>query len=288
MAGGPRPVIVHTYHGHVLEGYFGPARNALYRDLEHRLAGVSDALIGVSQATVDDLVRLGVAPPEKFRVVPIGLDLDRFLASTPADGADVPRASPACATTSCCSRSWDGSCRSSASTCCCGRSRVAREAGAPVRLAIVGDGAPRGELEQLAADLGVSEQVWFAGYRGDTMPVAAAADIAVLSSDNEGTPVSLIEAGAAGKPAVSTDVGGVAEVVTPETGLLAPAGDHERLGRAIAALAGDAEGRARMGAAAREHVRRRYSVDRLVQTSRARWGQRPAYTSGTGTQSTGS
>ena len=91
MAGGPRPTIVHTYHGHVLEGYFGPVKNATYRGLERRLAGVSDALIGVSTATVDDLVRLGIAPREKFRVIPIGLDLDPFLAATPADGAAVSR-----------------------------------------------------------------------------------------------------------------------------------------------------------------------------------------------------
>src|SRR5436190_5338874 len=72
----PRPVIVHTYHGHVLEGYFGPLRNAFYRSLERGLARVSDVLIGVSSATVDDLVRLRVADRSKFRVIPIGLDLE--------------------------------------------------------------------------------------------------------------------------------------------------------------------------------------------------------------------
>ena len=73
----PRPAIVHTYHGHVLEGYFGPAKSRLYLQLERALARVSDCLTGVSRATVDDLVRLGVAPAEKFRVLPLGLDLDR-------------------------------------------------------------------------------------------------------------------------------------------------------------------------------------------------------------------
>src|SRR3954468_24079079 len=83
----PRPIIVHTYHGHVLEGYFGPLRNAFYRALERGLARVSDVLIGVSSATGDDLVRLQIAPREKFRVIPIGLDLDPFLEARPADGA---------------------------------------------------------------------------------------------------------------------------------------------------------------------------------------------------------
>ena len=86
----------------------------------------------------------------------------------------------------------------------------------------------------------------------------------MLSSDNEGTPVSLIEAAAAATPAVTTTVGGVADVVNDDTGLLAPAGDFERLGRAMAALAADPEGRAAMGARAREHVAGRFSVSRLV------------------------
>src|SRR4051812_33890310 len=78
----PRPVIVHTYHGHVLEGYFGRVQNAFYRGLERGLAHISDALIAVSEATVADLVRLGVADRSKFRVIPIGLDLAPFVDST--------------------------------------------------------------------------------------------------------------------------------------------------------------------------------------------------------------
>ena len=74
----PRPVIVHTYHGHVLEGYFGKVTTRFYRTLESTLAKRSDRLVGVSQATVDDLVRLGVAPRERFRVIPLGLDLEPF------------------------------------------------------------------------------------------------------------------------------------------------------------------------------------------------------------------
>ena len=84
----PRPLVIHTYHGHVLEGHFGPGKTAAYRTIERRLARVSDCLIGVSQATVDDLVRLGIAPREAFRVVPLGLDLGRFARVTDADGAE--------------------------------------------------------------------------------------------------------------------------------------------------------------------------------------------------------
>jgi glycosyltransferase involved in cell wall biosynthesis len=131
----------------------------------------------------------------------------------------------------------------------------------------------RKQLERLAAELGVADRVWFAGYRSDMVSVAAASDIAVLSSDNEGTPVSLIEAAAAGTPAVATSVGGVPDVVTAATGLLAPAADFESLGRAIAALAADPEGRAKMGAAARQHVAPRFSVARLVSDMDSLYGE---------------
>ena len=93
-----------------------------------------------------------------------------------------------------------------------------------LRLAIVGDGELRERLEGLAAELGLGETVRFVGYRTDVVAIAAATDVAVLSSDNEGTPVALIEAAAAGVPAVATAVGGVPDVVTPETGILVPAG----------------------------------------------------------------
>src|SRR5207244_6075235 len=66
----PRPVLVHTYHGHVLEGYFGPGMTAAYGSIERGLARFTDKLIGVSQATVDDLVRLGISERQRFAVVP--------------------------------------------------------------------------------------------------------------------------------------------------------------------------------------------------------------------------
>jgi L-malate glycosyltransferase len=141
----------------------------------------------------------------------------------------------------------------------------ARGLGAPVRLAIVGDGNLRPELERLAAGLGIADHVFFAGYRAAMVPVAAAADLAMLSSDNEGTPVSLIEAAAAAKPAVSTAVGGVPDVVTPESGVLTDPGDAEALGAAIARLAKDPDARLQMGERARVHVGGRFSVARLVE-----------------------
>jgi len=263
LAGRPRPVIVHTYHGHVLEGYFGPAGSWLYRRLERALGAASDCLIGVSAATVDDLVRLGVASRSKFRVVPIGLDLEPFLASGPADGAAL--------------RAQAGVRPGEVLLTFVGRlvpiKRVdlaldavarARRLGTPVRLAVVGDGDLRDELEQLAERLGINNAVEFLGYRDDMVQVAAASDLALLTSDNEGTPVSLIEAAAAATPAIATAVGGVREVVTPESGVVVSPDDADVLARAIASLAGDSAARRGMGEHARHHVAERYSVERLV------------------------
>ncbi|MFL5907214.1 MAG: glycosyltransferase [Solirubrobacterales bacterium] len=263
MAVHPRPVLVHTFHGHVLEGYFGPAKTRFYRGLERSLGRRSDRLIGVSQMTVDDLVRLGIAPREKFSVVPLGLDLEPFtrvdqrareslraelqIAHDDVLLSFVGRIVPI--------KRLDVLLRAFSR---------AHGDGTRIRLAVVGDGETRPELERLAGELGVAQAVTFLGYRRDLATIAAAADVAVLSSDNEGTPVSLIEAGAAGKASVATNVGGVAEVVIPESGLVVPAGDEVAFAGAIRRLAGDRDLRERMGHRAREHVLSRYSAERLI------------------------
>jgi glycosyltransferase involved in cell wall biosynthesis len=259
----PRPAIVHTYHGHVLEGYFGAAKARLYLELERALARVSDCLIGVSQATVDDLVRLGVAPRERFRVLPLGLDLGRF-AELPAAlriesrnelgiGTDdillvfVGRLVPI--------KRLD---------LLLGALAQVRESEPRLRLAVVGDGEERPRLERQAAALGVAADVRFLGYRRELRPIFAAADVAALSSDNEGTPVSLIEAAAAGLPAVATDEGGVREVVSEETGILVPRGDAGALAEAMVLMAGDAVRRESCGRAARRRAIDRYGAERLL------------------------
>jgi glycosyltransferase involved in cell wall biosynthesis len=259
----PRPAIVHTYHGHVLEGYFGAAKSRLYLQLERSLARFTDCLIGVSQATVDDLVRLRVAAPERFRVVPLGLDLDRL---ADADGELRGR-----------SRDELGVASGDVLLLFVGRvvriKRIdlllralarARQSEPRLRLAVVGDGELRPGLEGQAAELGIAPEVLFLGYRRELRPLLAAADVAVVSSHNEGTPVSLIEAGAAGLPAVATDVGGVRDVVGGEGGLLVPRGDAEALAAAFVRMASDAELRAACGRAARRRSLGRYGIERLI------------------------
>ena len=259
----PRPVLVHTFHGHVLEGYFGQAKTGVYRGLERTLARRTDRLIGVSRQTVEDLVRLGVAPREKFSVVPLGLELGPFSRLDPASqGAlraelNVPEDVMLLAFVGriVAIKRVDLLLR--------GFAEAYRD-GARAHLAIIGDGETRPELERLAAELGAGPGVSFLGYRRDLPEIAAAADSAILSSDNEGTPVWLIESAAAGRPAIATNVGGTSEVVTPESGILVPPDDEGALAAAISRLAGDPPLRHAMGARAREHVLGRYSVERLI------------------------
>ena len=266
-----RPIVVHTFHGHVLEGYFGPARRRLYRMLERRAARSTDVLVGVSRATVEDLVRLRVAPRDRFRVIPLGLDLTPFLRADGPDGAAV--------------RAEAGVGRGELLATVVGRLAPikrpelavravarARAAGAPVRLAFVGDGQLRPRVETLAVELGIADAVTVLGYRRETVPVAAASDIALLTSHNEGTPVWLIEAAAAGVPAVATDVGGVHEVVDG-TCVRVPRGDVDALSRGLVRLAGDAQRRRVLGERAREHVRERFSAERLVHDIDALYGE---------------
>jgi glycosyltransferase involved in cell wall biosynthesis len=260
---GARPLIVHTYHGHVLTGYFGRTLSAVYRYTERVLAMISDRLIGVSEATVDELVGLRVAPAGKFRTIPIGLDLERLLAVERSDGDSF--------------RAEVGAGFEDVLAVFVGRlvpiKRVdvlieavaiasAREP--RLRVAIVGDGELRSSLEQRVSHLGLEKTVHFLGFREDLPHVAAGSDLAVLSSDNEGTPVALIEAAAAGLPAISTAVGGVADIVTESTGILVAAGDIHAFADALLRLASDRDARLRMGLTAREHVRERFAALRLV------------------------
>jgi glycosyltransferase involved in cell wall biosynthesis len=203
-----------------------------------------------------------VAPSARFRAIPLGLDLERFERATTGDEfrrdvgvqggelllTSVGRLVP--------TKRLEVLLRAFARL---------RAADTKVRLAIVGDGECRPALERLTAQLGLRDTVTFVGYMQDVTGVAAASDIATLSSNTEGTPVALIEAAAAGRPAVATAVGGVADIVLDgSTGLLVPEGDDAALAAALGKLVDDPALRSRMGAAAREHVLGRYSSSRLV------------------------
>jgi glycosyltransferase involved in cell wall biosynthesis len=264
VAGGARPpIVVHTFHGHVLRGYFGPVRTLGFRLLERWLARGTTALVAVSPEVRDDLVRLGVAPREKFTVVRLGIELEERLGGR--DGRDETRRvlgiAPDRFTVG-----WIGRMTGVKRT---GDVLLAfkelRERGIDACLCMVGDGPEREQVEQRAHELGIMRDTLFLGYQENVAPFYAAFDAMILPSGNEGTPVSAIESLAAGRPVVATRVGGVPDVVRDgEDGFLVELGDVGELAGALARLAQDPELRGRMGEAGKSRVLPRYAVRRLV------------------------
>ncbi|MES3034540.1 MAG: glycosyltransferase [Gemmatimonadota bacterium] len=134
-------------------------------------------------------------------------------------------------------------------------------ADARARLVIVGEGPERAALEAQRDALGLQRVVSLLGTRNDVPALLASADVFCLPSHSEGLSISLLEAMAGGLPVVATAVGSTPEVVTPEVGLLVPPGQPDLLAAALQSLHADASRRERMGAAAAERVRERYSVE---------------------------
>ena len=206
LAGDARPpVVVHTFHGHVLKGYFGPTRTAFFRRVEQTLARTADVLVAVSPEVRDELVELGVAPREKFAVIRLGIPLEERLGDPTAD-ADYRRLygiPPGAFVVG-----WVGRMTGVKDTgAVIEIVRAAREQGVDAVLCMVGDGPDRVRLEQLAHELGIARSCYFVGYQEDVAGYYRLFDAFLLPSVNEGTPVSAIEALASGTPVVANRVG---------------------------------------------------------------------------------
>ncbi|MBA3286423.1 MAG: glycosyltransferase [Acidimicrobiia bacterium] len=258
-----RPVLVHTFHGHVLAGYFSPAKQRGLVEIERQLARRTDRLIAVSPQVRDALLGLGIGQPAQYVVVPLGVDLTRFLAvAGPAGtlrrrlglGGDAPLIGAV------------------------GRLvpikniefllDVARRL-PDVHVAILGDGESRKGLERMARALGVQSRVHFLGWVTDVATAMSDLDVVVLTSRNEGTPVTLIEALAAARPVVATDVGGVRFVVEHGvSGLVTPL-DVDAFAEAVEFALSEGAAMRAMAVAGRAAVGHRFGHHRLVRDIRA-------------------
>jgi glycosyltransferase involved in cell wall biosynthesis len=256
--------LVHTFHGHVFEGYFSIAKSRLAVLVERRLAALSDCILTLSEGLHADLVeRFRIAPAAKVRVVPLGLDLEPFLDSSSRGvmRGELEIASDACVVT-CVGRLVPVKNHSILLTA---GALIARDGVNSIVLLIVGGGDLLHSLKREADGLGIAASVRFLGWRRDLPALYAASDIVVLTSLNEGTPVSLIEAMAAGLPVVATAVGGVPDVVEDGlTGTLVPSGSAEALAHAIVRLITDRELRETLGRAGRSRAFQRYTRQRLM------------------------
>jgi glycosyltransferase involved in cell wall biosynthesis len=282
--------IVHTFHGHVFHSYFGPVRTALYKNIERFLARRSSRIIAISEKQKQELVEEHrICSAEKVTVIPLGFDLSRFQEEQAHKRTLF--------------RKVYGVADDEIAIGIVGRlvpiknhdlfldviAQVGQRTGKKLRAFIVGDGEERERLEQRASALGLSQvsgpyfnghgfghgvngkpvvapaTITFTSWIKEVDIVNAGVDIVMLTSLNEGTPVSLIEAQASNKPIVSTRVGGIENVVVPgSTALLSESGDAAGLADQLSLLIEDDARRQAMGVGGWQHVRDRYHYSRLV------------------------
>lgn len=255
------PVIVHTFHGHVLHGYFSRVNEGVFNRVERALASATTCLVAVSGQVRDDLLALGIGRADNFEVIRLGFDLSRYLNCHERTGelkrelglaedvqtvGIVARLVPIKAH----EVFLDMAARVAAS-----RPNVV--------FVIVGDGERRAALEAGARERGIAGQTRFLGWRADLDRVYAGLDAVVLTSRNEGSPVALIEAMACARPVISTRVGGVPELVG-DTGFLADIGDAEALASSVLRVLSDPAMASRLGQCARRRVVPNFSSERLV------------------------
>jgi glycosyltransferase involved in cell wall biosynthesis len=257
------PIVIHTYHGHVFHGYFSPAKTGFFLTVERWLARHTDRLLTVSASLRRELLDLGIGSPERFTVIPLGLELDRFLNCEDVRGqlraelgvnpetllvGIVARLVPI-----------------KRHTCFLEAAAAVARRYPQCQFLLVGDGEERVELEHLCSRLALNGRVRFLGWRRDLERIYADVDLVVLTSANEGSPVSVIEAMASGKPVVAARVGGVPDLVEDGvTGLLVPPENPAAVAEAIGALLADARRRQTFGQAGRKRVYPAFSAERLL------------------------
>ena len=257
------PLIIHTPHGHVFWGYFGPAATALFIFLERMTARFTKRLIMLTRQEMMDHLHVNIAPPQKFTVIHSGVDFRPFRSAS--DDPDTLRGQ-------------------------FNISRTAKVVGSVGRLTqvkghrflleavgllaprlpdltcvLLGDGELRQDLTDLATRLGIRDRVLFLGWRADVARIISLFDIFAFPSLNEGMGKVLIEAMALNKPIIASAVGGITNLVTQdENGILVPPGDAELLAKAIELLYLEGNKRREMGKCGKERAAL-YSSDLMVE-----------------------
>ncbi len=260
------PIIIQTFHGHVFREYYDAFKTAIILLIERFIGRfVTDEIIAISDNQKEDLIQFGISKSDKIRVMSIGLELDRFLNVEEKRG-ELRREldlSDECTLVGIVGRLvpikghlyFLRAAKDVLDTL--GNSRV--------RFLIIGDGELRKELESQCRELGIEKSVIFLGWRNDLERIYADLDVVVLSSLNEGTPVSVIEAMASGKAVAATKVGGVSDIIKDGvSGILVPSKDHISLAQAIIKLLNDPKLRLTLGNEGRKRVYPEYDVSNLV------------------------
>ena len=274
LVGRPRRVrMVHTFHGHVFHSYYSPAKTRAFLAIERTLARATDRIVVLSDQQLDEInKKFRVGNLERFAVVPLGIDIEQF-DSDPSVRQKL--------------RAEFGVQESDVVVGFVGRLTEIKNislllhAAARIRerkdvkFAIVGDGHLRPDLEQKAASLDNGSNTIFLGNRSDISDIYSALDIVALTSLNEGTPLSLIEAMAAGKPVISTGVGGVRDLLGAvreeyggfsicDRGIRVESFEPADYQAGLTYLVENRRWRAEIAESGRKYIRSRYGKDRLI------------------------
>lgn len=275
------PIIVHTYHGHIFHSYFNNIQTSVYKNIERYLGSKSDALIALSKNQKVELSEIHkIAPSEKFHIIPLGFDLKRFWTHTD-EKRKIFRAK----------YKLDDD---TVAVGIMGRlvpiknhalflnafKSVKERTKKHVKAFIIGDGELKKSLVAQCIENGLSystieeqnplAEIVFTSWITDTDTAMAGLDIIALSSLNEGTPVSLIEAQAAGKPIVSTTIGGIENTILPgKTALLSPVNDSKLFSENLYALIVDSELRYKLSQEGRDFVSKNFSYTALAENTGA-------------------
>ena len=251
-----KSVRVHTFHGHLLNGYFGSSKRMLVVIAEKSLAFITQQLLAVGDKVRQDLLEVGIGSKEKFGLMPPGLAIGILPSKNDAltfFGLNNERLQ------------------------CAFIGRVTQIKRPDRFLDVVSEIKKRnisldffiagdGELLEACRERIIAENlpVKVLGWQSNIEKVLSVADIVVLTSDNEGTPLSLIQAGMAGLPVVSTNVGSVPEVVLDNVTGLITSLDVQEIADALEKLVSDKALRAQLGIAAQEFTLANFGVQRLV------------------------
>ena len=264
------PFIVHTFHGHVFEHYFGKAKTSLIMAMERYLASFTDRIVAIGNAQKNDLgKRFKICSENKIVTIPLGFELEKFSESVDAKRSNFRK------------------------TYSLNENQVAvgiigrlvpiknhrlfidvlsdlKMRDVPVKAFVIGDGELKEELIKYARSLNLSvgvddSDIVFTSWIKNVDEAMAGLDIVALTSRNEGTPVSLIEAQATGKVVISTDVGGVKDVMSDgESGILCPDNDKSKFCESLEKLILDKNLRTQMGEKGKEFTKEKFHVNRLV------------------------
>jgi glycosyltransferase involved in cell wall biosynthesis len=264
------PVIIHTFHGHTFHSYFSPLKSKMFVLIERAMGRITDKIIVISQKQFQEICgQYRIAKADKFQIIPLGLELDKFLNDTEKDKHKAEFR-----------ENWNIP-SDAILIGIIGRlvpikkhvmflkaAQIALQMASPnmkLRFMIVGDGELRTELENYATKLGIDKYVTFTGWQNQMKVVYDSLDIVALTSLNEGTPLTLIEAMASGKPVITTNVGGIPDFVKDGySGILVPSNSPDLFANKLLELTKDKAMRDMLAANGRNVTIQKYHYSRLI------------------------